>query len=79
MYSSLPILSAFTAPTKAHNLWMMNNHRINRIRIAILDEMRKINRKSFSIANVKRYDVLQRRYEKCNILLYGMAQPFNNE
>ena len=57
----------------------MNNHqRINRIRIAILDEMRKINRKAFSIANVKRFDLLQRRYEKCNILLYGMAQPFNH-
>ena len=61
------------------NHHQMNNHyRINRIRIAILDEMRKINRKAFSIANVKRFDLLQRRYEKCNILLYGMAQPFNH-
>ena len=58
---------------------MNNHHRINRIRIAIMDEKRKINRKPFTVANIKRHDLLQRRYEKCNILLYGMAQPFNHE
>lgn len=53
--------------------------RINRIRISIIDEMRKINRKAFSIANVKRYDLLQRRYEKCNLILFGNIQPYNHE
>lgn len=59
---------------------MMNNpHRINRIRIAIIDEMRRINRKAFSIANVKRYDLLQVRLDKCNLILFGNIQPYNHE
>ena len=59
---------------------MMNNpHHINRIRIAILDEMRKINRKAFSIANVKRYDLLQVRLDKCNLILFGTINANNYE
>jgi len=58
---------------------MNNHHRINRIRIAILDEMRKINRKAFSIANVKRYDLLQVRLDKCNLILFRTIQPYNHE
>lgn len=58
---------------------MNNHHRINRIRIAILDEMRKINRKAFSIAKVKRYDLLQVRLDKCNLILFGNIQTNNHE
>lgn len=49
--------------------------RINRIRITILDEMRKLRRKHNH--SIQRHDLLQKRLEKCNVLLYGMAQPFN--
>lgn len=59
---------------------MMNNHhRINRIRIAILDEMSKLRRKAFSIANVKRYDLLQVRLDKCNLILFGTINNNNND
>lgn len=58
---------------------MNNHHRINRIRIAIMDEKRKLNLQPFSIANVKRFDLLQRRYEKCNLILFGNIQPYNHE
>ena len=59
---------------------VMNNHpRINRICITTIDEMRRINCKAFSIANVKRFDLLQKRLEKCNLILFGNIQPYNHE
>lgn len=41
--------------------------------------MRKIRKKVYTIKVMKRHDLLQKRLEKCNVLLYGMAQPFNHE
>lgn len=58
---------------------MNNPHRINRIRIAIMDEKRKINRQPFTVANMKRHDLLQRRYEKCNLILFENIQLYNHE
>lgn len=45
--------------------------RVNRIRIDILDEMRKVRKKPHSIKLMKRHDLLQKRTEKCNLLLFG--------
>lgn len=44
-----------------------------------MDEMRKIRTKKHSIKRMKRHDLLQLRIEKCNRILYGEIQPFNQE
>lgn len=53
--------------------------RINRIRIDILDEMNKNRKKPFKISNLKRYDILQNRLEKCNLFLFGYrSKPYSD-
>ena len=57
----------------------MRFNRLNRIRIAIIDDMRRLRKLPFSVYNVYRHDLLQRRLDKCNLLLFGDIQPFNHE
>ena len=57
----------------------MKAHHLNRIRIAILDDMRRLRKLPFSVNNVYRHDLLQRRLDKCNKILFGDIQPFNHD
>lgn len=54
-------------------------HKLNRIRINILDEMRSIRKKTHTRDRMHRHDLLQKRLEKCNLKLFGTIQPFNHE
>ena len=54
-------------------------HKLNRIRINILDEMVKIRKKPYTTLSMHRHDLLQKRLEKCNLKLFGNIQPFNHE
>lgn len=60
-------------------MMMNNHHRINRIRINILDEMRKLRKKIYTMRVMQRHDLLQKRLEKCNLILFGNIQPYNHE
>ena len=44
-----------------------------------MDEMRKIRKKAYTRSSMKRHDLLQKRLEKCNLILFGNVQPFNHE
>ena len=58
---------------------MNNLIQVNRLRLDILDEMKKLRKKPDTISNIKRHDLLQRKLEECNMELYGCVQPFNHE